>query len=75
MLAKHPLYLGATSPKLVEPVRFQLTTSRGEASALALSYDPKKLERVNGNDPSSERWQRPALPLSYTRKSAPGCLP
>ena len=26
------------------------------------------MERVNGIAPSSERWQRPALLLSYTRK-------
>jgi hypothetical protein len=25
------------------------------------------LERITGNDPVSERWQRAALPLSYIR--------
>lgn len=30
-----------------------------------------KLERVSGNDPPYQRWQRRALPLSYTRVKSP----
>ena len=32
-------------------------------------YDAKgtEMERVSGNDPPCQRWQRRALPLSYTR--------
>lgn len=34
------------------------------------------MERVSGNDPPYQRWQRRALPLSYTRESErPACLP
>ena len=33
-----------------------------------VSFRYRKLERVNGIDPSSQRWQRRALPLSCTRK-------
>jgi hypothetical protein len=37
-----------------------------QTTALSLSY-MGVLERITGNDPVSERWQRSALPLSYIR--------
>ena len=44
---------------------FNPRPSACEADALATELRPQ-VEQVNGNDPSSSRWQRDALPLSYT---------
>ena len=33
-----------------------------------LNHTPKRMERVNGIEPSSSAWEADVLPLNYTRK-------
>ena len=54
-----------------------------DLSCITSLYDWRKLERVNGIEPSSSAWKAVALPLSYTRKCqnfwqiswSPSCCP
>lgn len=56
---------------MVGEVRFELTRSRFQAEwATRLPYTPSMV-RPRGIEPPSERWQRPILPLNYSRKLEP----
>lgn len=51
---------------MVPRVRYDQTSSALQAD-VSTKITNEALERVSGNDPPSTRWQRVALPLSYTR--------
>ena len=58
----------AVSSKVASPEGFEPPTHGLEGRcSVQLSYRDKKLERVEGIEPSQPAWKAGALPLSYTR--------